>query len=225
MSIDPHYITDYTDQIRNKIREYEGEVLRIYSDGKGIPTMGIGFALFNERTVNKQYVYSYRGGSFEALQADLQQYDIILTEADRSVLDQVLAALNNGNKALARSLVPPPDNNEINTGYVNPNNNPFSFTLTADKVNRLFTATLSEAENVVRSKIGCELFNQYAGSKEMVAMVSMAFNGPGLLGAKFVGALQAEDRAEVWFQIRYQSNGNQVQSTKGSESMKQRLIR
>jgi|CXWL01.1.fsa_nt_gi GH24 family phage-related lysozyme (muramidase) len=44
-------------------------------------------------------------------------------------------------------------------------------------------------------------------SKERLALVSMVFNGgTGLIGPKLLNALQTDNRAEAWYQIRYATN-------------------
>ncbi|MBZ0093916.1 MAG: hypothetical protein K8H75_00860, partial [Sulfuricella sp.] len=44
-------------------------------------------------------------------------------------------------------------------------------------------------------------------TKERAALVSLAYNTPGLLGIGLARALVDDNRAEAWYQIRYQSNG------------------
>ncbi len=52
------------------------------------------------------------------------------------------------------------------------------------------------------------LFNSLDQSREMMALSSMAFNGPGLIGLKLTAALYYGDRAEAWYEIRYNSGAS-----------------
>ena len=62
-------ISNYALKLQSEIIKYEGDVRRIYSDPVGIPTMGIGFALFDRKvdSVTKVETYTYRGGTKEVL--------------------------------------------------------------------------------------------------------------------------------------------------------------
>ncbi|MGV3549564.1 M10 family metallopeptidase C-terminal domain-containing protein [Rhizobium sp.] len=50
-------------------------------------------------------------------------------------------------------------------------------------------------------------------SREREALFSLCWNAPGLLGPKLKAAIQAGDRAEAWYEIRYNSNGGASAST------------
>jgi len=45
-------------------------------------------------------------------------------------------------------------------------------------------------------------------SSERAVLFSLAYNGPSLLGPKLKAAILAGDRAEAWYEIRYNSNGS-----------------
>ncbi len=49
------------------------------------------------------------------------------------------------------------------------------------------------------------LFALLDQSREMMALSSMAFNGPGLIGLRLTAALFYGDRSEAWYEIRYNS--------------------
>ncbi len=54
------------------------------------------------------------------------------------------------------------------------------------------------------------LLNKYGivigDSREKIALLSLYYNTPGLIGVDLLTALQSGDRAEAWYQIRYRSN-------------------
>ena len=47
-------------------------------------------------------------------------------------------------------------------------------------------------------------------SRERAALFSLSWNGPSLLGPRLKAAIEAGDRAEAWYEIRYNSNGNGI---------------
>jgi Ca2+-binding RTX toxin-like protein len=58
----------------------------------------------------------------------------------------------------------------------------------------------------------------HAGSQELQAVYSMVFNNPALFGAELARAIKDENRAEAWFQIRYYSNKDSLNSTMPSDA-------
>ena len=101
MSIAPHAISgDFNQAVFDFLKARERFVPRVYSDSKGIPTLGVGYALIVEQ-----------GGVFRlrsTLSADLALAGVTVTQADIDLLNNKIAvALNAGNVSLAKSLVPP----------------------------------------------------------------------------------------------------------------------
>jgi GH24 family phage-related lysozyme (muramidase) len=47
-------------------------------------------------------------------------------------------------------------------------------------------------------------------SRERAALFSMTWNAPSLLGPKLMAAIESNDRAEAWYEIRYNSNGSAI---------------
>lgn len=47
-------------------------------------------------------------------------------------------------------------------------------------------------------------------SRERAALFSMTYNAPSLLGPKLKAAIDSGDRAEAWYEIRYNSNGSAI---------------
>lgn len=174
----------FGNDLRAHLQRVEGDVRRIYSDSKGIPTMGIGFALFSEGGndgVGRDY--TYRGGSKEALRNELTGLGITLTDDEWRTLDQVLIALDNGDLEYVFFQIPKAVQGvETNGGTPIPENNAFpSLILTDQQVTALIELTLSNARSELRNRLGDQLYNWYDGSKEMSALQSLAFNNPNLI--------------------------------------------
>lgn len=71
------------------------------------------------------------------------------------------------------------------------------------KASELLASIVVQYESTLNTKLGFTL----DPSKERAALVSMMYNSPALIGSNLISALQNNDRAEAWFQIRYKSNG------------------
>ena len=68
----------------------------------------------------------------------------------------------------------------------------------------LLNVRAAAAENQLDQILGFHM----AESRERAALASLAYNNASaLLGPKLVAAIQTDDRAEAWYQIRYNSNG------------------
>ncbi|MEJ2407664.1 MAG: calcium-binding protein [Candidatus Thiodiazotropha sp.] len=215
----PTSINDFNTTLRKTITKFEGDVRRIYVDHKGIPTMGVGFALFTRSVMaNKVEHYAYRHGTQAGLDAELRSVGITLSAADWQRLDRVMAELNGGSVQNGQWVVDmgaiqneilPAAGHEVN-GVLDGSRNAFGFSLLTQHVEDLFSISIAEAKQAVKSKIGVSLFNQFTDSREMMAMTSLAMNNPVLLGSGFVKAFVTDsNRAEAWFQIRHKSNGGE----------------
>ena len=178
----------------------EGAVPRVYTDHKGIPTVGIGYALL---------VVS--GGRYRIrpdLEADLTRAGIDLNGAEGTALRDILARvrelLNAGKVAEAQQRIPPFVGGEDSRAK-NPTGLPF---FSDDQIRVLLETVIVKYENLLRGKLQAEtLYESLAHSWEKIALVSLTYNSPSLIGPGLRGALQAGDRAEAWFQIRHFSNG------------------
>ncbi|MBM3254638.1 MAG: lysozyme, partial [Candidatus Omnitrophica bacterium] len=184
MSIIPRPASNFNNDLYALIKQSEGFEKKVYSDTEGVPTIGIGYALL-EKIQGEWRVRGY-------IDEQLQSAGINIQQSDRQTLQSVADALNSNNVAQARSLI---------------QSSTFSFSLSNETQGRqLFDYIIPNYKAEVRQKIGDTLYQQLDGSKEMIALVSLAYNNPSLIGAKLIAALQSGDRDEAWHEIRYNSN-------------------
>jgi Ca2+-binding RTX toxin-like protein/GH24 family phage-related lysozyme (muramidase) len=83
-----------------------------------------------------------------------------------------------------------------------------AFALRSSEVNTLFLFTSQNtisALNALLAANGTPIDNNTA---QFMALASLYFNTPALVGPNLLRALKAGDNAEVWYQIRYQSDKN-----------------
>ncbi len=183
---------NYDDVLFDFIVASEGDVPRVYSDHRGIPTLGLGYALL---------VDTPGWPPRESLDADLAAIGIALTPADRSRLTDVGQALSRNDAPAAKDLVAP-----WRPGEDSAARNSFSFLITRDQSKALFALLRPDYEAVLRQKLGAEVYDELAGSREMVALFSLAYNSPGLIGPGLAAALRSGARESAWFEIRFRSN-------------------
>jgi hypothetical protein len=131
LTITPTPVTgSFSDFTYNFILRSESLIRRIYTDGHGVPTLGVGYAL---ATRNAQGIWQLRG----TLTADLATIGITLTPADLQRLNAAVSALNAGNVAAAMALIPP-----YRAGENSAARNLFSFPLISDPDGRTLFNTV-----------------------------------------------------------------------------------
>lgn len=138
MSITPHVSGNYTqelfDTIALKFEKFEPEV---YADTKGVPTIGYGYALVTKNKITG--IWEIRGGNDGIeLTADLAAVGKTLQPSDTKLLNDIVAALNAGDKATAKSLIG--------------DGSGFSFSLTEPEAHSLFNNIIPSYEDIVKSK-------------------------------------------------------------------------
>jgi len=200
MAITPHPFAiqgaqNFNDGLYNFLAKVEKDVHFVYSDQKGIPTLGIGYALvvYDGKTwvLRKDYQTQLRdsGVSLSPLQlADLE-----------TKLTQAMNTLNN---------IP---------GFTNPfklyseNYNPLGWEINSTQSRQLFEKVVPQYEKRVKDWLGNDaLYGSLQGSQEMVALFSLSYNGVVNVGKspKLKQAMLNGDRAEAYYEIRYNSGAD-----------------
>src|SRR5579872_2581111 len=173
------------------ISNVEGVKPNAYLDSKGIPTIGIGFNL------RIPSVFAAVMNALGISQAD-PAYGTIQSLVQQSWSSAVTldAALNGVLAARARS----------SNGAITP----MTFTLTPAQTQQVFNVIVPQYESVVNSRVP-----GIPNSAERVALVSLAFNSPSLIGSNLVAAINSDNRAAAWYEIRYNSNSNSGAAASG----------
>ena len=189
MSLRAHYKygsdTSYNDALANELEKSEGNKKLIYADTSGYPTIGIGYAFINKSEIRKGW------------RKELTDAGITLTTAQE---DELKKLLNNiyADRSLSETY--------IETYYAD-NLNTLEITSTQGK-NLLSTIVISY-EKIVKKKLGITIYNKLKNSKEMIALVSMEYNGVGLGSSpSLLTAIKTNNRVKAWYEIRYNSNDN-----------------
>ncbi len=173
----------------------EGFKPNIYYDTLGIPTTGYGYAL----------VFKQSDGSFkmsDKLVSEFSTIGITLTTANTTALNAIAKSLSDGNVSTAKSQVTALDAQVADINITQADTLfTYSYGRAMDDVKTAFKTNLGAVN-------GDTLFTKMANTTEMIAITDIAYNGSSsLIGLKLSTALWNQNRAEAWYEIRYDTNG------------------
>jgi len=193
MPLEPHTIKDYDTVLRNKIMEKEGFDAKVYYHDRDTPTIGYGLALYDKGS----------GRKVDSAFDNITDANIAISKADYKLFDKIETEM----KASSPS-------DKTIKGLVDKLSLDLENEATGQKV--LDNTLAGHYTNIVRDAIGDTQYNALKDSKELVTLVDMAYNaGSALFGPGFKHAMSHENRAEVWFQIRYDSNSGESRKNSG----------
>ncbi|UQG64865.1 calcium-binding protein [Marinobacter sp. M2C] len=197
MTIVIHTIANQDAVARRLIQGSEGSNLALPTNvGDHTVTLGFGFTFLRK---GADGAWSVLG----SLAQDLASVSIALTDGQDRQLVGIRNALNSPNTTLADTLI-----TQFRTGWT-------AAPITDSEAETLFGAELQRAKDAVKERFGTHLQQSngdalYAAldnTREMAGLLSLAYNAQTLIGPGLTNALWTGDRAEAWFQIRYDSNG------------------
>ncbi|MCM0084106.1 hypothetical protein L4X63_21215 [Geomonas sp. Red32] len=174
----------FREELFKFIKVQEDIRYRVYVCSQNVPTIGVGYALLER--VGKSY--RIRSG----LEADLTEVGATLSTKDKERLSDLCKMLNDGTIK-----------NALNGSSLK---DPFDLTIDKEQAKQLFWKVLPQYDADLRTKLGVKLYRDLQNTKEMVALLSLDFNAPGLIGPGLVNAVRVGNRAEVQYQILYGSN-------------------
>ncbi|CAN7294125.1 M10 family metallopeptidase C-terminal domain-containing protein [Rhizobium sp. LjRoot254] len=166
----------------------EGSTLTPYVDSVGDPTIGIGFNLVYNLEPVLRVIVGARNWS-----------DTLLRRLEAEV-DKNYAP--NTNSTLIANL------NKVMSDWHNKRDSdvPSTFSFRNE-------AQVAKALDALAPTYDSKVDKWLSGipdSEERTALFSLCWNGPSLLGPKLKAAIEGGNRAEAWYEIRYNSNGNGI---------------
>lgn len=155
------------------------QIIEVHADMKGIPTMGYGFNV-GDRS------YEENIKAFKMAKIDIDDN-----------MDKFLKSVSKDSK----------------TKQYNLKN--FTISITVEQAEELLKYAIYESSQRVEERIkkvkGAEYIlpenNNDMYSQEFMALTSMAYNNPSLIGNNLLEAIANKNRATAWFEIAYNSNG------------------
>ena len=205
----------YNRQLFENIKRREGVVPRVYSDPKGIPTIGIGHALAGWNETQEKHVLPEKPKLDEQFQDALGKPDFNLSDAGYGRLRQAVDMVNKGDTKGAMALIPTYERNTET-----PDKNKFGFTLPDAGSRHFFQEDRKTHEGQVLDGIGRaareagwdpdktkNFQDALRNSREMQELVSLSYNGvPPNSMPKATKHILNGDRAGAYFEIAYRTN-------------------
>jgi GH24 family phage-related lysozyme (muramidase) len=179
----PRALANYAETLKRLVKMTEDFFSNVYFDGKGVPTVGYGFAL------------ATTDGKTWSVNTENTLLPTVLSKTQAGELDKAIANLNKyGLSTKAKT-----ENEKISSNLK-------LYSVTEPQANSMLEANIKAAEAVVERVLKKNgLTNQawlgLAGSRELAALVDMKFNG--LTFTLAAQALVKGDRATLWYEIRY----------------------
>ncbi|MGB0681712.1 MAG: hypothetical protein ACPGOV_03360 [Magnetovibrionaceae bacterium] len=202
----------FMSRMMTDLKRFEADAQRIYTDHKGIPTMGIGRALAYK---NKRGALTLDSkANIEALiDQGTGQSGSRLTRQEYKLLQDTVSDVNAGKISSAKARIPGWKSN-----FESASNNKFGFRLTDAGMESIVRDSIDEhrdgALRVFRSEAKALGWNQteiaayeqkFRSSPQMMALASMHYNG--VRAPKATNALLRGDAPTAYDEITYQSNG------------------
>jgi len=213
-----HRINDrnmYEQDRFNFIKHAEGSESLPYIDTKGIPTIGIGF---NMRTNNiKNRIFDIFGinpiaasltseGKARELSYRNEIVNILDTSYPKNLTGNALIQANQNLQAALNSVM----TTRYNDPLITFSDKKSAFSLSTPEMKTIFDAIMPTYQDKVDARI-----TNIPDSNERIVLESLAFNtrdgSRSLLGNNLKAAIINNNRAEAWYEIRYNSNGDKIQ--------------
>lgn len=211
---------DFDGAYYDHLKDVEREVNRIYSDGPGIPTFGPGIALA-VRTANGKYQLRKDLDDRIARATD-NRYQ--LTTPERQRLQDAVDALNAGNPAKAKKLIPPYDFKELDNENLRQANNKFGFTIDDKGMRAVARPDMASARDAAWNGVAAAAKDsgwsaaeigaykkQFYASREMIALASIKYNlGNNAKLPETNRHIVNGDRAGAVYEIEIRTNKNKT---------------
>lgn len=158
-----------------------------------------------DHTITLGHGYTFVRGStvdLGKLETDLSAIGITISDPQKKALGDIAKARASKDWTTTDKLIA-----DFIAGWTAP-------ALTAAQAKTLFMQELETKKGEVRARFISELgategaaaYNALAGSWEFLAVMDIGYNAPGLVSRPLIFAIKDGNRAEVWYQLRYNSN-------------------
>ncbi|WDE02581.1 calcium-binding protein [Thalassomonas actiniarum] len=169
----------------------------IYNDGRGFPTMGVGFNLSQE-FVLRAVLQTGFGIDDENLDSFYDEMSQAVTNAQDQTTAEMQRILNESWQALTQE----------QTATFIIQDEPGGQTA-ADKIEQIFETIVTREdgfEDTLTGLLANNGISNFADSAERVALLSLLYGGNELIGPNLRAAIQNGNRFDAWYEIRYASN-------------------
>ncbi|WP_107946098.1 hypothetical protein [Campylobacter concisus] len=200
MPINERNASNFKNELGDTLEKAEGFREKLYYDGKNIATIGCGFNVTLKEILKKVCDEIYSGPKmseeeFTGLLNTINGVGVKTDENLRSKVSEYLEGIKTEDKKSTKFGKFELDDDQII------NILPEVVEIFRDGLNKKLAYTPISPQE---SKI-----DKYSiGSKEYIALMSMTYNNPSLVGDGLKAHLRAKNRFGAWYEIRYKSNGD-----------------
>lgn len=176
----------------------ENAVATVYQPNDHVPTIGYGYTFIR---LGRDALGNPTWALYENLNSDMAAIGRTLTTSQLTTLNQIVQARNSGQNATADTLI-----TQFSTqfGAITINGGGDADTLFQREVDQQGLYIRAQFRSVLGIAAGTALYNGLNNTVEKRALLDIAyFRGAGNINANLIRALNNQDRAEAWFEIRY----------------------
>lgn len=184
--MNPRHSEKFEEELFDFLEREEKFIPNVYVCSRHVPTIGVGYALLEKN----RHTFQIRTD----LDSDLAKLGMTLTAADKTRLEKLCRMLNDG--SIQQAII----GDRLK--------DPFDLAIDRNQAKQLFKICIPRYDSVLRNKLGLKLYSKLQNSKEMVGLLSLAYNAPALIGVSLVEAIRQGNRAKIQYQILYGSNKN-----------------
>lgn len=179
------------------VRGSEGFRAKVHDDGKGIPTIGYGTAL----VIKGKEGWTILDKLDERLQAAGVPLDSTRYKVDYDKLNDIAVALKSKNAEEAKKLIREHD---------------FSITVDEPQARKLYNIGMDwDHLSIVRSRLDSKgtkkkrkpgkagTYAKLTGTRELIALADISYNGPVYLTDELIGYVVAGDRQKAFYHMAY----------------------
>jgi GH24 family phage-related lysozyme (muramidase) len=202
-STDQDEITSTYNKLRFDIMTgVEGLRTEIYIDSNGIQTIGAGMNLRDSQKIRSSVVTKL----FEHNKPIDDTKELDYRKEIKAIVTETYPDLSDSEKAIQAAK----NQRKLNAIMARRSGNPSStFTFNDDEeIIKVYDQIAETFEKIINQKFSVSIPLSY----ERLALFSLAYNQPTLLGTGLQTAIKDGNRADAWYQIRYQSNGGESRS-------------
>ena len=200
MPINERNATDFKNELGNTLKKAEGFIYELYYDTNKIATIGCGFNVtlkdILQKVCDKKYSEPKMDEKeFTGLLNTINGVEVKTNENLRSKVSEYLDGIKTEDGKSAKFGEFNLDDKQI--GDILPE----VVEIFRDGLNKKLAYTsISPQDNKIDDKT--------KGSNEYIALMSMTYNNPSLVGNGLKAYLRARNRFGAWYEIRYKSNGD-----------------
>ena len=200
MPINERNASNFKDELRDTLKKAEGFIYELYYDTNKIATIGCGFNVTLKDILQKvcDKKYSDPKMSEEEFAGLLNAINGVKVKTDENLRSEVSEYLTG---------IKTEDGKSAKFGEFNLDDDqigdilPEVVEIFRDGLNKklAYTSISPQESNIDKNSIG---------SKEYIALMSMTYNNPSLVGNGLKAHLRAKNRFGAWYEIRYKSNAD-----------------